>query len=104
MHVIAFASRRLLRIADRFLAEQIWTELPELITSVAFTRDGKLAIAGSFVGICVSSFLCLPGASAADIQFVVTPTSRCSSKSRRSATTRNSLPSLRGARIRRGAK
>ncbi|GAA5873033.1 hypothetical protein JCM1840_007304 [Sporobolomyces johnsonii] len=31
----------------------IWTELPELITSVAFTRDGKLAIAGSFVGICM---------------------------------------------------
>ncbi|CEQ41043.1 SPOSA6832_02722 [Sporobolomyces salmonicolor] len=35
------------------LWNQIWTELPELITSVAFTRDGKLAIAGSFVGICV---------------------------------------------------
>ncbi|GAA5884077.1 hypothetical protein JCM6882_002129 [Rhodosporidiobolus microsporus] len=31
----------------------IWTELPELITSVAFTRDGQLAIAGSFVGICM---------------------------------------------------
>ncbi|KAK4056393.1 hypothetical protein OIO90_002536 [Microbotryomycetes sp. JL221] len=31
----------------------IWTELPELITAVAFTRDGKLAIAGSFVGICM---------------------------------------------------
>ncbi|GAA5854930.1 hypothetical protein JCM9279_000206, partial [Rhodotorula babjevae] len=28
----------------------IWTELPELITAVSFTRDGKLAIAGSFVG------------------------------------------------------
>ncbi|KAM0789769.1 hypothetical protein ACM66B_006622 [Microbotryomycetes sp. NB124-2] len=32
---------------------QIWTELPELITAVAFTRDGKLAIAGSFVGVCM---------------------------------------------------
>ncbi|BGP20645.1 hypothetical protein JCM10213v2_008808 [Rhodosporidiobolus nylandii] len=31
----------------------IWTELPELITSVAFTRDGQLAIAGTFVGICM---------------------------------------------------
>ncbi|GAA5995193.1 hypothetical protein JCM11641_004410, partial [Rhodosporidiobolus odoratus] len=31
----------------------VWTELPELITSVSFTRDGKLAIAGSFVGICM---------------------------------------------------
>ncbi|GAA5871441.1 hypothetical protein JCM3774_005601 [Rhodotorula dairenensis] len=31
----------------------IWTELPELITSVAFTRDGKFAIAGSFVGVCI---------------------------------------------------
>ncbi|GAA6011196.1 hypothetical protein JCM10207_005535 [Rhodosporidiobolus poonsookiae] len=31
----------------------IWTELPELITSVAFTRDGKLAVAGSFVGVCM---------------------------------------------------
>ncbi|BGP52114.1 hypothetical protein JCM10450v2_008085 [Rhodotorula kratochvilovae] len=28
----------------------IWTELPELITAVSFTRDGKLAIAGTFVG------------------------------------------------------
>ncbi|KAK4051569.1 hypothetical protein OIV83_002709 [Microbotryomycetes sp. JL201] len=32
---------------------QIWTELPELITAVAFTRDGNLAIAGSFVGVCM---------------------------------------------------
>ncbi|KWU45231.1 hypothetical protein RHOSPDRAFT_33176 [Rhodotorula sp. JG-1b] len=31
----------------------IWTELPELITSVAFTRDGKYAIAGSFVGVVI---------------------------------------------------
>ncbi|GAA5982767.1 hypothetical protein JCM10908_006777 [Rhodotorula pacifica] len=31
----------------------IWTELPELITSVAFSRDGKFAIAGSFVGVCI---------------------------------------------------
>ncbi|KAI5479504.1 WD repeat protein 44 [Pseudohyphozyma bogoriensis] len=31
----------------------LWTELPELITSVAFTSDGKLAIAGSFTGICM---------------------------------------------------
>ncbi|GJN94192.1 hypothetical protein Rhopal_007266-T1 [Rhodotorula paludigena] len=28
----------------------IWTELPELITAVSFTRDGKLAIAGTFAG------------------------------------------------------
>ncbi|SCZ97886.1 BZ3500_MvSof-1268-A1-R1_Chr3-3g06434 [Microbotryum saponariae] len=32
---------------------QIWTELPELITSVAFSRDGKLSIAGSFNGQCI---------------------------------------------------
>ncbi|KAM0750005.1 WD40 repeat-like protein [Meredithblackwellia eburnea MCA 4105] len=31
----------------------VWTELPELITSVAFSSDGKLAIAGSFVGVCM---------------------------------------------------
>ncbi|GAA5836381.1 hypothetical protein JCM11251_001477 [Rhodosporidiobolus azoricus] len=31
----------------------IWTELPELITSVSFSRDGQLAIAGTFVGICM---------------------------------------------------
>lgn len=34
---------------------QVWTELPELITAVSFTRDGKFAIAGSFVGQCVRS-------------------------------------------------
>ncbi|BGP58488.1 hypothetical protein JCM8202v2_006157 [Rhodotorula sphaerocarpa] len=33
--------------------KRIWTELPELITSVAFTRDGKFAIAGSFAGVCI---------------------------------------------------
>ncbi|GAA5822134.1 hypothetical protein JCM5353_006242 [Sporobolomyces roseus] len=32
---------------------QVWTELPELITAVSFTRDGKFAIAGSFVGQCM---------------------------------------------------
>lgn len=33
---------------------QVWTELPELITAVAFSRDGSLCMAGSFVGTCVS--------------------------------------------------
>ncbi|GAA6060853.1 hypothetical protein JCM10212_006233 [Sporobolomyces blumeae] len=32
---------------------QVWTELPELITAVSFTRDGQYAIAGSFVGQCL---------------------------------------------------
>ncbi|GAA5943380.1 WD40 repeat domain-containing protein [Sporobolomyces koalae] len=32
---------------------QVWTELPELITAVSFTRDGQYAIAGSFVGQCM---------------------------------------------------
>ncbi|KPV73177.1 uncharacterized protein RHOBADRAFT_55388 [Rhodotorula graminis WP1] len=35
----------------------IWTELPELITAVSFTRDGKLAIAGSFVGAVMFFFV-----------------------------------------------
>jgi WD40 repeat protein len=32
-----------------------WAELPEsnLVTAVAFTRDGKLAVAGSYQGLCV---------------------------------------------------
>lgn len=32
---------------------EVWTELTDLITSVAFTSDGKLAIAGNFVGVCM---------------------------------------------------
>lgn len=39
-----------------------WTQLPELITSVAFAGEGKLACAGTFVGLCVSpsfSFSCV---------------------------------------------
>ncbi|GAA5967531.1 hypothetical protein JCM3765_007384, partial [Sporobolomyces pararoseus] len=29
---------------------QVWTELPELITAVSFTRDGEFCCAGSFIG------------------------------------------------------
>ncbi|KTW32583.1 uncharacterized protein T551_00068 [Pneumocystis jirovecii RU7] len=30
-----------------------WNELPELITAVAFSPDGRMAIAGSFNGLCI---------------------------------------------------
>lgn len=30
-----------------------WTELPDLITSVVFTADGKLAAAGTYAGTVV---------------------------------------------------
>lgn len=48
------AKLRLWSIPDKKV--HCWTQLPELITSVAFTSDGKLASAGTFVGLCVSSF------------------------------------------------
>lgn len=53
VHVRLFESFSL-RSPLTLFSLQVWTELPELITSVAFTSDGKLAIAGSFVGVCVS--------------------------------------------------
>ncbi|KAL2314431.1 WDR44 family WD repeat protein [Schizosaccharomyces pombe] len=34
-------------------AVSFWNELPELITAVAFSPDGGLAIAGTFVGLCL---------------------------------------------------
>lgn len=49
------AKLRLWSIPDKKV--HCWTQLPELITSVAFTSDGKLACAGTFVGLCVSYIL-----------------------------------------------
>jgi WD40 repeat protein len=51
------AKLRLWSIPDKKV--HCWTQLPELITSVAFTSDGKIACAGTFVGLCVSPW-CLP--------------------------------------------
>ncbi|KAK9893812.1 hypothetical protein P389DRAFT_198558 [Cystobasidium minutum MCA 4210] len=45
------AKLRLWSIPDKKV--HCWTQLPELITSVAFTSDGKLACAGTFVGLCL---------------------------------------------------
>ncbi|EPY50440.1 WDR44 family WD repeat protein [Schizosaccharomyces cryophilus OY26] len=42
---------RLWSIKDKNVA--YWNELPELITAVAFSPDGSLAIAGTFVGLCL---------------------------------------------------
>ncbi|EPX71635.1 WDR44 family WD repeat protein [Schizosaccharomyces octosporus yFS286] len=42
---------RLWSIKDKNVAH--WNELPELITAVAFSPDGGLAIAGTFVGLCL---------------------------------------------------
>lgn len=45
------AKLRLWSIPDKKV--HCWTQLPELITCVSFTTDGKLAIAGTFVGLCL---------------------------------------------------
>lgn len=49
------AKLRLWSIPDKKV--HCWTQLPELITSVAFMSEGKLACAGTFVGLCVSHSL-----------------------------------------------
>jgi WD40 repeat protein len=45
------AKLRLWSIPDKKV--HCWTQLPELITCVSFTTDGKLVIAGTFVGLCL---------------------------------------------------
>ncbi|KAK9471317.1 WD40 repeat-like protein [Dipodascopsis tothii] len=42
---------RLWSIPDKMVV--YWNELPDFITSVAFTADGKMAIAGCFTGLCL---------------------------------------------------
>ena len=46
------AKLRLWSIPDKKV--HCWTQLPELITCVTFTSEGQVAIAGTFVGVCVS--------------------------------------------------
>ena len=64
------ARLRLWSIPDKRV--HCWTQLPELITCVSFTSDGALAIAGTFVGLCLFFHT-------ADLRFV----SRLHSKSAR---------------------
>lgn len=45
------AKLRLWNIAEKKV--QCWVGLPELLTCVNFTSDGKYAIAGTFAGNCV---------------------------------------------------
>lgn len=61
----------------------LWTDMPSLITSVQFTSDGKLAVAGTFDGTVVR----LLSSSVRPCDWADWRR-RCSSRSRRSATTR----------------